>query len=77
MLLEVDGQIWSLPRKWTNLVPPSPIEVIGKGEVLFSVEDLIELLTLMESLIDKEHQNNRNKCKGKYAACVKTKTPHS
>ena len=54
VLLEVDGKTWSLPREWTDLIPPSPIEVIGKGEALFSVEDLMELRELLDSLANRK-----------------------
>jgi len=54
VLLEVDGKVWSLPREWTDLIPPSSTEVIGKGEALFGVEDLMKLMTLLDSLTGRK-----------------------
>lgn len=54
VLLEVDGTTWSVPREWTDLVPPDPVEAIGEGRALFGIEDLMNLLELVDVLVSRE-----------------------
>lgn len=54
ILIEIDSHLWSVPREWTDLVSPEPIEVIGKKQAVFSFDDLLELQKLVEHLIRKD-----------------------
>lgn len=60
VLLEIDDKIWSIPREWTDLIPPCPIEIIGKGQALFDYQDLLNLLMLVDSFVDKKSSERSN-----------------
>jgi Family of unknown function (DUF5372) len=42
-----DGQLASLPARWTSLVVDDAVVAAGSGEVHFRVEDLIALCALI------------------------------
>ena len=46
--LRPDGAAVALPLTWTNLVPPDPYLVVGRGRSRFRVEDLLELAELLQ-----------------------------
>ncbi len=54
VLLEVDSEIYSVPRHWTDLVAPDPEIVIGEGRSCFLLEDLIELTRLVACQSDSQ-----------------------
>ena len=53
ILLEIDSRLWSVPREWTDLISPDPVEIIGEGQAVFSFDDLLELQKLVDHLISK------------------------
>jgi hypothetical protein len=51
LLLQVDGVgVWSVPPQWTDLVGLDPEVVMGDGQALFRIADLMELASLVERL---------------------------
>lgn len=44
-----DGRAASIPRHFTDLGPLDPIVVMGRGQCLFRVVDLLELCALIEA----------------------------
>ena len=45
-----DGELRSLPARWTSVFPADPFVVIAAGRSCFRVEDLLELADLLERL---------------------------
>lgn len=57
LLLRTDGgEIYSVPRQWTDLTAADPEVVIGGSRALFRVRDLIELARLVGRLTGREPQ---------------------
>jgi hypothetical protein len=44
------GQITSLPARWTSLVPDDPVVILTHGRAPFRVDDLIEVARLVARL---------------------------
>jgi hypothetical protein len=61
-----------IPEVWTSLAAPEPLDVFAAGAVLFRVEDLLRLVTLVESFADGEHEAERQ---GDFAETVKRNSP--
>jgi hypothetical protein len=47
---EADGQLTSLPARWTSVVAQDPFVVVAAGRSHFRVEDLIELAAIVRGL---------------------------
>jgi hypothetical protein len=52
-LLDVDGDVCSVPRQWTDLVAEDPEIVFSSGRALLRVRDLVDLAGLVERLIEQ------------------------
>lgn len=75
LLLEGEGsEIYSVPRQWTDLVPPDPEIVLGNGRALVRVADLLGLADMVERLRSSTRPKPKQ-CKAKDVARVKTTTP--
>ena len=76
LLLRVDeDHVCSVPRQWTDVVPPDPEVVIGEGRALVRVADLLELADLVSRLVAlKRGPLNR---KANNAATVKETVPRA
>jgi hypothetical protein len=44
-----DGRAASIPRRYTDLEAMDPVVVMGRGQCLFRVADLVELCSLIDS----------------------------
>lgn len=42
-----DGSLDSVPIGWTDVVPPDPALMVGRGRAHFRVEDLLRLAELV------------------------------
>ena len=42
-----DGTLWSVPVRWTDVIPPDPYLSLGRGRSQFRVEDLRVLANLI------------------------------
>jgi hypothetical protein len=57
LLLRIDeDHVYSVPRQWTDVVPPDPEVVIGEGRALIRVADLLELADLVSHLVGQERR---------------------
>jgi hypothetical protein len=45
-----DGELLSLPARWTSLVAEDPVVIAGAGRSTFRAADLIELAALVAAL---------------------------
>ena len=45
-----EGQLASVPARWTDTVPPDPVVSISAGRSPFRLEDLLELTRLLTTL---------------------------
>jgi hypothetical protein len=45
-----EGQMVSVPARWTDTVPPDPVVVVSAGRSPFRLEDLLELTRLLTAL---------------------------
>jgi len=61
-----------IPEAWTSLAAPEPLDVLAVSGVLFRVEDLLRLVTLVESLAERRGDAE---CQGDFAAIVKRNSP--
>jgi hypothetical protein len=53
LLLRVDeDHVCSVPRRWTDVVPPDPEVFIGEGRAPFRFADLLELADLVSRLVE-------------------------
>ena len=50
LLRAVDETVWSVPRRWTDVVAADPEVVIGEYCALFRIADLLELARLVARL---------------------------
>jgi hypothetical protein len=74
-LLRVDDErVCSVPPQWTDLAPPDPEVVLGKGRGLLRVTDLLELADLVARLRESTRERPRKR-KQNYAAKVKGNMP--
>lgn len=48
-----------IPEAWTSLAAPEPFEVLTTATVLFRVDDLLRLVTLVESLAEEGGEAGR------------------
>ena len=48
--LNVCGKAVMVPTRWTSLVGPDPVVVIGAGRARLRVDDLIELAAMVQRL---------------------------
>ena len=77
-LLESDGgQVWSVPRRWTDLASPDPEVVLGDGRLLLRIADWMQLADLVVDLSGGTAARQRKGSKGDYAASVNPITPQS
>lgn len=77
LLLQEEGsETYSVPRQWTDLVPPDPEIVLGNGRALVRVADLLGLADMVERLRSSTRQKPKLR-KAKDAADVKLTTPRS
>ena len=60
LLLEVNEQVCSIPREWTDLVAPDPEVVLGEGRSLVRVRDLMDLARLVGRLAGKRSPEGPN-----------------
>jgi hypothetical protein len=44
-----DGRAASIPKRFTNLDAMDPVGVMGRGQCLFRVADLVELCSLIDA----------------------------
>ena len=52
MLLQLpDGPVLRIPIEWTDLSVPDPYFLAGQGRAPFRVPDLLELRSLLDSLL--------------------------
>lgn len=50
-MLRVDNRVvCAVPPQWTDIVPPDPEIVMGRGRALFRVVDLMDLANLVARL---------------------------
>jgi hypothetical protein len=56
LLKSANGQIWQVPREWTDLVAPDPRQDLGKNRVLFHIHDLIALERLVADFSIRNRQ---------------------
>ena len=71
-----DGTVWSIPPQWSDLVDEAPEVVMGGGQALFRLSDLMELADLVARMIDEPARSCTAGCKVDYAGSVKGNTPH-
>jgi hypothetical protein len=53
LLQSDDAAIWPVPPQWTDLVSPDPEVIMGNGQALLRLADLMELADLVGRLIGK------------------------
>lgn len=70
-----DGTVWSVPPQWSDLADEDPEVVMGGGQALLRVADLMELADLVGRMTGKPALSHAGKRKGDYAASVKQNTP--
>jgi hypothetical protein len=46
----------AFPPQWTDLIDPSPEEIMGKGQCLFRLEDLMKLAQLVDHLCQSKEK---------------------
>ena len=47
-----EGQLCSIPAKWTSLCPVDPYLAVGQGRCFFLLEDLLSLSKLLGDIRD-------------------------
>jgi Family of unknown function (DUF5372) len=69
-----DGQMTSLPARWTDVGPPDPFVVLAAGRSAFRFADLVALADLLDGLRGSGHRRGVKKITPKrkvhYAAQV-------
>ncbi len=51
---DAEGQLRSMPTRWTSVAAPDPFVVVANGRSLFRTEDLLALVTLIRNLQDAD-----------------------
>jgi hypothetical protein len=47
------GRLVSLPARWTSVLPPDPVVLVGEGRSAFRVQDLRELAHLLRQIASR------------------------
>ena len=75
-LLQTDGgEIWSVPRRWTDLVIPDPEVAMGNGDLLLRIADWMQLAELVEDLLRRTAARTTRGVRGIMPPSVNRITP--